>query len=125
MGVYPGDAEGELVDGGLADEFGAGVDQGLDGGGGGFGYIVGAQPFRAAGPGDEAGDVEQVLGAEGQPGEGALGRPGDVDLDVPAKGAKVIVHGTHPQAASGWRSGSARWKASSSMQASKMRMVVG
>ena len=93
MGVHPGDAEGEFVDGGLSDEFGAGVDQGLDGGGGGFGLAVGAQPFGAAGPGDEPGDVEQVFGAEGQPGEWALGRTGDVYLGMTAEGAKVVVHG--------------------------------
>ena len=76
--VLAEDAERDLVGNGLADKGRAGVEQGLYRPGMPLRNRVRAHPIGVAAAGRTAGDIEQILGREGQPGE----RPAGAALDA-------------------------------------------
>ena len=89
-GVLAEDAEGHLVRDGLADQRGAGVEQGLDRPGVARGDRVLAGPVRIAAARRMARDVEEVLGREGEVGERAARASGHAHLDAGHEGVEGV-----------------------------------
>src|SRR5262249_48198859 len=91
-GVLAQDAERDLVGDGLADQRGAGVEQGLHGPGMTLWNWPAGRPVVVAAAGRNAGYVEQILGREGQAGE----RPARPAVDPHARagdeGADLLRH---------------------------------
>ena len=76
-GVLAEDPERDLVGDRLADQRRAGVEQALDRPGMARRDRMLSRPVRVAAAGRVAGDVEEILGGERQPGERAAGSSGD------------------------------------------------
>ena len=76
-GVLAEDAERHLVGDGLADQGRAGIEQPLHGPGVARRDRILPRPVRVAAAGRMPGDVEQILGGEGQAGERTVRRTGD------------------------------------------------
>ena len=74
MPVLSGEAVRQLVGVGLAGEIGAGIEQPLHRDRGLDRRLVGGEPGRVSESGPGAGDVEDVLGSEGEPRERTVAR---------------------------------------------------
>ena len=73
---------------GLADHVGAGVKQRLHGGRVRHRRPMARQPIRIAASGDPAGNIENVLGCEGQALQRTIGRPGNLEIAMRTEGSR-------------------------------------
>src|SRR3954465_15123447 len=94
--VFSQYAERDLVGDRLADQLGAGVEQRLHRPGVSFRNWMGPGPIRVAAAGRTAGDIEQILGREGQAGKRPAGAPGDPEPLARDKGAEIVAGIAHP-----------------------------
>ena len=91
MRVFAIEAVGQLVGMGLADHVRTGVEQTLHRRRGGARHAVRRQPVGAAEAGLVAGDIVNVLGAEGESRERAARGSGKLNVGVAAESAEGIA----------------------------------
>src|SRR3954453_19924005 len=89
-------AERDLVGDRLADQLGADVEQRLHRPGVSLRNWMGPGPIRIAATGRATGDIEQILGREGQAGKRPAGAPGDPEKLAGHKGAEIVADIAHP-----------------------------
>src|SRR5437588_11154852 len=94
--VLAEDAERNFVGDGLADQLGAGVEQGLHRPGMPGRDRVAARPIRVAAAGRTTGDIEQVLGREAEAREGPARFSLDAKLLTRDEGTDLVGHDRYP-----------------------------